>query len=281
MIHHKEFILKGASEQSFAADLSYSKKGNPKGIILFCHGFKGFKDWGCWSMIANYFVSQGFAFLKFNFSHNGTGLENLEEFTNLEKFAINTLSKEVEDIRCVERFVMDEMPILVPEMNTQNVFIIGHSKGGVSALLYLTTCHSQIKKVVTWASPFDFHRNWSTAFIEKWKKDGIQFIKNARTNQMMPLDISVLHDIAVNKEHYSLVNAAEKLKIPYLIIQGTNDVAVKMEEFNLLKKHFTKAKTHIIQEANHVFGGSHPFSGSELPQDTKELVSVTKDFLIF
>jgi hypothetical protein len=32
----------------------------------------------------------------------------------------------------------------------------------------------------------------------------------------------------------------------YLIIQGTNDAAVKMEEFDLLKKHFSKAKTRLF-----------------------------------
>jgi hypothetical protein len=42
-----------------------------------------------------------------------------------------------------------------------------------------------------------------------------------------------------------LLNAGQKLQI-YLIIQGTNDAAVKMEEFDLLKKHFSKAKTRLF-----------------------------------
>jgi hypothetical protein len=53
-----------------------------------------------------------------------------------------------------------------------------------------------------------------------------------------------------------------------------------MEEFDLLKKHFSKAKNHIILEANHVFGGSHPYSGIELPEHTQELVKVTKEFFL-
>jgi fermentation-respiration switch protein FrsA (DUF1100 family) len=65
-----------------------------------------------------------------------------------------------------------------------------------------------------------------------------------------------------------------------LIIQGTDDQAVKMEEFNLLKKHFTKAKSHVILEANHVFGGSHPYLGTALPAHTQELVDVTKEFFL-
>jgi len=280
MILNKTFILEGALQQKFAVDVSYSESQEQKGVIIFCHGFKGFKDWGCWQMIADYFVENGFAFLKFNFSHNGMGLEDSVEFTALDKFAINTLGKEMEDIESVEQFIVNELPAILPIINTDKMFIIGHSKGGVSALLYCTQYDTKIEKVCTWASPFDFHRSWNSKFMDKWRAEGVQYIKNARTNQMMPLDIAVLDDVETHKEKYSLVNAGIKLQSPYLIIQGTNDQAVKMEEFNLLKKHFNKAKSHVILEANHVFGGSHPYLGTELPEHTQELVGVTKEFFL-
>ncbi|MEZ7504300.1 alpha/beta hydrolase family protein [Flavobacterium sp. Arc2] len=280
MILNRKFILEGALQQKFAVDFSYSESLQQKGVIIFCHGFKGFKDWGCWQMVADYFVENGFAFLKFNFSHNGMGLEDSVEFTDLDKFATNTLGKEMEDIKSVEQFIVTELPAILPVINTDKIFIIGHSKGGVSALLYCTQYDTKIQKVCTWASPFDFHRSWNSKFIDKWRADGVQYIKNARTNQMMPLDPSVLMDLETNKEKYSLINAGQSLQIPYLIIQGTDDQAVKMEEFNLLKKHFSKAKSHVIAEANHVFGGSHPCLGSDLPEQTKELVSVTKAFFL-
>lgn len=280
MIVSKTFILEGALQQKFAMDLSYSECQDQKGVIIFCHGFKGFKDWGCWQMVADYFVKNGFALLKFNFSHNGMGLEDSVAFTALDKFCTNTLEKEMQDIESVEQFITKELPMILPIINTDKMFIIGHSKGGVSALLYCTQYDTKIEKVCTWASPFDFHRSWNSKFMDKWRADGVQYIKNARTNQMMPLDIAVLNDLDNNKEKYSLVNASQKLQIPYLIIQGTNDQAVKMEEFNLLKKYFSKAKSHVILEANHVFGGSHPYVGADLPEHTKELVSITKDFFL-
>ncbi|MBC5836681.1 alpha/beta hydrolase family protein [Flavobacterium muglaense] len=280
MILNKTFILEGASKQKFVADLSYSETQEQKGVIVFCHGFKGFKDWGCWQLVADYFVDNGFAFLKFNFSHNGMGLEDSVEFTALDQFSINTLGKEMQDIESVEQFIVGVLPTKLPAIHTESIYIIGHSKGGVSALLYCTQYDTKIKKVCTWASPFDFHRSWNSNFKNKWIAENVQYIKNARTNQMMPLDIVVLDDLENNKEKYSLVNASQKLQIPYLIVQGTNDQAVKMDEFNLLKKYFFKAKNHVIVDANHVFGGSHPYAATELPEHTQELVRVTKDFLI-
>jgi alpha-beta hydrolase superfamily lysophospholipase len=61
---------------------------------------------------------------------------------------------------------------------------------------------------------------------------------------MMPMNIEVWKIWKLIKN--SLLNAGQKLQIPYLIIQGTNDAAVKMEEFDLLKKHFSKAKTRLF-----------------------------------
>lgn len=280
MILNRNFILEGASQKQFAIDLSYSESQEQKGIIIFCHGFKGFKDWGCWQMIADYYAGNGFAFLKFNFSHNGMGLKNSFEFTELDKFATNTLGKEIEDIQSVEQFIVSELSETLPFINTDRIFIIGHSKGGVSALLYCTQYKNKIEKVCTWAAPFDFHRNWNSKFIKKWRVEGVQYVKNARTNQMMPLNRAVLEDLETNKEKYSLISASQKLQIPYLIIQGTDDQAVTMEEFNSLKKNFTKAKTHVILNSNHVFGGSHPYLQTELPPHTKELVAVTKEFFL-
>ena len=65
--------------------------------IIISHGFKGFKDWGFFPFTANYFAKQGFFVITFNYSHNGIGIIN-NEFTELEKFADNTFSLEIEEL---------------------------------------------------------------------------------------------------------------------------------------------------------------------------------------
>jgi hypothetical protein len=95
-------------------------------------------------------------------------------------------------------------------------------------------------------SPFDFLSQLEFKIYSQVEIPGCSVYQNARTNQMMPMNIEVLEDMEINKEKYSLLNAGQKLQILYLIIQGTNDAAVKMEEFDLLKKHFSKAKTRLF-----------------------------------
>jgi alpha-beta hydrolase superfamily lysophospholipase len=61
----------------------------------------------------------------------------------------------MKDIDSVEQFIVNELPRILPII-TDKISIIGHSKGGVSALLYCTQYNTKIAKVCTWASPFDF-----------------------------------------------------------------------------------------------------------------------------
>ena len=55
-------------------------------LIIFCHGYKGFKDWGAWNLMAEAFAKIGFCFIKFNFSHNGGTIEQPIDFPDLEAF---------------------------------------------------------------------------------------------------------------------------------------------------------------------------------------------------
>ena len=33
-------------------------KQKPKPLVIFCHGYKGFKDWGAWNLMAEAFRKQ-------------------------------------------------------------------------------------------------------------------------------------------------------------------------------------------------------------------------------
>ena len=65
----EKFVIQGkASEKPILCDLTKPFQHNDKNLIIFCHGYKGFKDWGCWNLMADKFAQNGISFLKFNFS---------------------------------------------------------------------------------------------------------------------------------------------------------------------------------------------------------------------
>jgi fermentation-respiration switch protein FrsA (DUF1100 family) len=53
--------------------------------------------------------------------------------------------------------------------------------------------------------------------------------------------------------HYDPQTEIKKLTIPVLILQGTNDLQVTVEDANLLAKSNTKAQLALIKNMNHIF----------------------------
>ena len=49
-------VVKGRDEKTILADIYYEPTGKPKPVIIFSHGFKGFKDWGHFNLIAKTFA---------------------------------------------------------------------------------------------------------------------------------------------------------------------------------------------------------------------------------
>lgn len=68
----REFVITGAGGRPVALDIHLAVTATHAPLILYAHGFNGFKDWGNGDLMARYFTDAGFHFLKFNFSHNGT-----------------------------------------------------------------------------------------------------------------------------------------------------------------------------------------------------------------
>ena len=62
MKNRKE-IIKGSNDRNILMDITFPVKSNNK-LIIFSHGFKGFKDWGCFSLMSKIFAQNGFTFLK-------------------------------------------------------------------------------------------------------------------------------------------------------------------------------------------------------------------------
>lgn len=87
----------GKENRVIRGDIRLPKPQLPAPVLFICHGFKGFKDWGFFPVLAEKLAEAGFVTVTFNFSMNGIG-EDLENFTELEKFSLNTFSREQEDL---------------------------------------------------------------------------------------------------------------------------------------------------------------------------------------
>lgn len=264
--------------REFQADARYTPNGEAKPVIVFNHGFKGFKDWGPFNLVADKFAEAGFMYIKMNFSHNGTTLDNPFEFADLEAFAKNNFCIELDDTgMLLDHLFSQNSGLPSEEIDLDRIFIVGHSRGGASAILKAREDH-RIKGVVTWAAVNNLEIWQSKSEMEYWKKAGRIYIPNSRTNQKMPMDYQLVENFIENRERLQVPDAVKNMQIPMLSIHGSDDPTVPVEAVKQIGSWNPKVNIEIIAGAGHTFGGNHPFNGSDLPIDLYKVVELTIDF---
>ena len=232
-------------------------------VIVICHGFKGFKDWGSFPAVAAWFAAAGWYAVRFNFSLNGIGEDGVT-FTRLEDFRRNTLTRELDDLSDVLDAVLDRR-ILPVDADTGRLALLGHSRGGGVAILQ-TASDPRVRALVTWAAVATFDR-WGPESKRLWRERGVLDVLNARTNQLMPLGVEVLEDFERNAARLDVLDAAARIDVPFLVVHGDQDVSVPAEEARRLHAAARPSVVtlEIIPNTDHVFGAAHPFQGLARP----------------
>lgn len=270
--------LQSKTGKDFLADVFYKNSEVKKPVVIFCHGFKGFKDWGTFNKIGEKFAHEDFVFVKFNFSFNGTTLDNPESFDDLEAFSENNISKEMDDLDTMINWTIENNFVPEFEKDINKLYLVGHSRGGSICILKAAE-DPRVKKLVTWSALNDFENYFSTYRIEKWEKEGIIYVENKRTKQQMPMKFQIVEDYYNNKERFDIKKAIQNLTIPFMAVHGTEDESVEFQSALEMKKWNTNIKMELIPNANHTFGGQHPFTLNKLPMDTEIVLNQTIDFL--
>jgi len=272
------FILKRNGKKSILIDAFYSQDKTNQPIVVFCHGYKGFKDWGAWNLMAKEIAKAGFCFVKFNFSHNGGTIENPIDFPDLEAFGQNNYSKELGDLDDVIDWSVNYFSNK-PMIDINTICLIGHSRGGGICILKGSK-DKRITKLITLASISNFEKRTATiGNLKDWKENGVTYILNGRTKQQMPHYYQFYEDFITNKDRLNIEAAEKSLTIPHLIIHGNNDTSVLIKEAEELYQWNPVSELKIIEGSNHVFDTSHPWEKDSLSEDLQKVVDVSITFL--
>ena len=250
-----DFLLDGRLEG--LADLP-DRRG-PAPVVVFCHGFKGFAEWGFFPPLAALLAERGLAVVRFNTSGSGMRLGE-DRATDLEGFRRHTLSGELADILAV----LDALPRLVSgRLDPDRVALFGHSRGGALALLAAASpqWRDRLRALVTWSAIAGFDR-LTDAEKRRWRERGEHVVVNLRTGQRLPMGVGLLDDLESHRERLDPLAAAAALRAPWLIVHGDADPTVPIAEGERLAfAAASPARFLRVAGADHGFGAVHPFAG--------------------
>lgn len=237
-------------------DLPESASG-PRPVVVLCHGFKGFMEWGFFPYLAELLAARGYVSVRFNLS--GSGMAPGEDrVSRPDAFRANTHSRERDDLLTV----LDHLPSLAPgRIDGERIGLLGHSRGGANVILAASgePFRTRVKALVTWAAISTVDR-YTAEQKETWRRDGELGVVNARTGQQLALGLGLLEDVEQNRDALDLEKGAGAVRAPWLIVHGEKDESVPVQEADRLAQSAGGEHELLrIAEGDHTFGARHPF----------------------
>lgn len=274
------WTIEGANGQPIFGD-AHAPKGDAVGVILIAHGFKGYKDYGMFPVLARTMADAGFIAHRFNFSHSGM-TNDIDTFARPDLFEQDTWNKQVHDFRAVIDAVANG-PLVGAGLP---LVIFGHSRGGVSALLTAgrfadDASLPSLAGVITAAAPSDCC-SLPPEQREELLDVGYLVSPSSRTNQDLRVGRAFLQQQIDEPAAHDLLALAARIICPVLVVHGSDDPTVPpvcAEQISVaIGSH---AERNVIGGANHVFNTPNPMpSNAEPSPQLAELLRLMVDFCL-
>lgn len=261
-IAHERFTLDIGGHDVLYCDARLPEElDEPLPVVVFVHGFKGFKDWGSNPYVCASLARRGFYAVSFNFSHNGVEGHS-EEFTRLDRFETNSFSREVAELLEVVDAVEGLRLPLFERVDVGRIALLGHSRGGGIAIL--GACREPaVRATAVWGAVSTFDR-YTEHQKKRWRRDGYLESRNMRTGQEMRLGIGLLRDLELHAIELDIEEAACRLGRPLLVVHGEQDLSVRIDDGHAIVAAADPSLTEFepIAQTGHTFGAVHPFEGT-------------------
>jgi pimeloyl-ACP methyl ester carboxylesterase len=212
-----------------------------------------FKDWGFFPYVAALLATNGYPTISFNFSGNGVAGDG-NRITDFSGFAANTFGRELADLDTLLTAVADGR--IGPKTGISSLVLLGHSRGAGIALLTASR-DARVGGLITWAAIASFDR-WTRHQKEKWREQGYLALARDSTVSPLRLGLNLLDELELHAEEYSLISAAARLRVPWLLLHGKADVTVSPREAEALYGAAHKEQTEfaLIDHAGHLFNAA-------------------------
>lgn len=236
-------------------DIRYPESVTDMPIVIFSHGFKGYKDWGFIPYFCESLAESSIIAVNFDFSMNGI-IDIPNEIYDPDIFGHNTISQELRELIQVIEYIGSSAAL--EEISNGRLSLIGHSLGGAISILAAEN-KNNINKLILLASISNCNR-YTKRQIAEWKKLGKLEFEIYETKQKLHIDKAFLEDIETNYPPNRLRDGIGKLQTPILIFHGTEDLTVRICEGKELESAAKDAVLIPIPAIGHTFGIGFKFT---------------------
>ena len=222
--------------------------------VVLAHGFKGYYDYGLFPVLARAAVAAGLTVHRFNFSHSGVTRDSAV-FARPDLFAADRWSRQQADLDAV----FDHLERTGGPPPSARRVLFGHSRGGLSALLWAARHGGRLAGLVSAAAPADAERLSDTQ-KRLLKKHGAMPSPSGRTGQELQVERGWLDEIEADPPRFDPARAvaAAPAALPVLLLHGDADDTVSADDLRRLHAARPAAEAAVLPGANHVFNVANP-----------------------
>lgn len=226
-------------------------------LVIICHGFAGNKKNPWLISISEELSKNNISNFRFDFSGNG---ESEGEFED------STYHKEVEDLKIVMNYFETQ--------GIKKFILIGHSMGG--GVVKIAAQDKRVKGIVSLAG-VSFGKQFEERhqkLVDKINKNGVAYFNYKLFGKKFPITKKYLESVKT----INIIENAKKIICPVLLIHGSNDHVVPVEEsqeyFEALnsKKDFV-----IINGADHAF--NYRYDNNKVPEMVSAIINWIKTII--
>lgn len=212
-------------------------------MAILMHGFTSNRNTDLLKQIASNLRDENVASVRFDFNGHGESDGNFEDMT---------VSNEIADGNAILNYVRTDPHV-------RNIFLVGHSQGGVVASMLAGLYPDVIKKVVLLAP------------AAQLKDDALK--GNTRGATYNPSHIPTIVPLGDQKLGGFYLRTAQILPIyevsarytgPVSVIAGTNDQIVDPKYAKKYDEVYANSELHMIPNADHSFTGSYKNQAADL-----------------
>jgi len=293
--HAVDWTLAGSDDQPILGTTHLPAEPLPGGgVLIICHGFKGYKDYGFFPLLAESAARRGLPAVRFNFSHSGmdnapAAAKRSDRFDRPDLFERDTWGKQVHDLRQVTDAARRGR---LPGVDRANLPVIyfGHSRGGITALLTAAGMGrargdiqpaEAITAVITASAP-DAACSLGEPEKSTLRRHGRLESPSSRTGQMLHVGAAWLHEIEADPTAFDPLRAAAALDCPLLVIHGDADSTVPhLAADQIARAAGPRASTLIIPGASHTYNAPNPLPRDAAPPPaTARMIDAACDFAV-